>query len=130
VPSENAARARRGYEAFNRGDVQGALEFIHPDVEVHTGSELPDPQVYRSREGFLDNIREWSDIFEELRYEPEEIVENGDRLIVIVRVSGRGRGSGAGFEQRQAHVWTIRQEKAVRLEFYLDRAEAEQAAGV
>jgi ketosteroid isomerase-like protein len=110
--------------------VQGALEFIHPDVEVHSGPELPDPQVYRNHQGFLDNIREWSEVFEELRYEPEEFVEVGDRLLVIVLVSGRGRESGAGFEQRQAHVWTIREGKAVRLDFYLDRAEAETAVGL
>jgi ketosteroid isomerase-like protein len=69
-------------------------------------------------------------VFEELRYEPEECIDAGARLIVMVRVSGRGRGSGAAFEQRQAHVWSIRDDRAVRLDFYLDRAEAERAAGL
>jgi ketosteroid isomerase-like protein len=130
VSRENIERARRGYEAFNSGDMEGALEFIDPDFELHSGADLPDPTVYQKREGFLANIREWSDVFRELHYEPEEFIEAGDRLIALVRVSGRGRGSGAEFEQRQAHVWTIRDEKAVRLDFYPGRAEAEEAVGL
>ena len=46
---------------------------------------------------------------------------------------GRGRSSGAAVESRRtAHVWTMRANKAVRLDLYLDRAkalESRRAAG-
>jgi uncharacterized protein len=130
VSQDNVELARRGYDAFARGDMDAVLELIDSDFELRSGSHLPDQEVYREREGFLANVQEWSEVFEQLHFEPEEFIEAGDRLLVLVRVSGRGRGSGAGFEQRQAHVWTTRDKKAVRLEFYADRAEAERAAGL
>jgi uncharacterized protein len=130
VSQDNIELARRGYEAFNRGDIEGFLEFIHPDVELDEGQDLPDRGIYQKHEGFLANMQAWSDVFEELRFEPEELIEVDDRLLVLVRVTGRGRGSGAEFDQRQAHVWTIRDSKGIRLEFYADRNEAEKATGL
>lgn len=130
MSEDNIEVARRGYEAFNRGDIEAVLEFIDPNVEVDEGHELPDRAIYRKHEGFITNARAWSDVFEELRFEPKEFIEVGDRLLVLVRVSGHGRESGAEFDQHQAHVWTVRNGKGVRLEFYADRAEAEKAAGL
>jgi ketosteroid isomerase-like protein len=130
VSRDNIELARRAYEAFSRGDLQAALDFIDADVEIHEGQDLPDGGVYRRHQGFLANVSAWSEVFAELRFEPEDFVDAGDRLLVLVRVSGRGKASGAEFEQRQAHVWTVRDGKGVRLEFFSDRAEAERAVGL
>jgi ketosteroid isomerase-like protein len=93
VSQDNTELARRGYEAFNRGDIEGFLEFIHPDVELDEGQDLPDRGIYQKHEGFLANVRAWSDVFDELRFEPEELIEVGDRLLVLVRVTGRRGGA-------------------------------------
>jgi ketosteroid isomerase-like protein len=45
--------------------------------------------------------------------------------------SGRGRGSGAEVQsKRTAHVWTLRDGKAIRLDLYNDRADAFEAVGL
>jgi ketosteroid isomerase-like protein len=56
------------------------------------------------------------DSFEEFRVEPERAVERGDKLIAVVRQSGRGRSSGVEVDARLAHVWTVEDGRAVRFE--------------
>ena len=72
-----------------------------------------------------------ADAFEELRYELEEAIDVGDgRLLALVRIRGRGKGSGVGVDTRLAHLWTVRDGKAVRMQAFTDRDEARRAAGL
>ena len=48
----------------------------------------------------------------------------------MARLSARGKRSGAPVERRDGRVWTIRDGKPVRLEYYGSRAEAFEAAGL
>ena len=122
---------RRSYEAFNRGDVEGALEGLHPDIEWHTYI-VPGPggATYRGHAG----VRElWSDarrIFGEFRNIPEELFDAGDRVLAFVRVEGVGAISGAPVEARIAHVHTLHDGKVVCVESFEDRDEARRAAGL
>ncbi len=122
---------RRGYEAFGRGDVESALAMLHPEVEVAVHTERPDIErgIYRGREGFLANIAELTDVFEEFRLEPRDMVQAGERVLVVTRVTGRGKGSGVEIDASIFHVWTISEGRATRLEIYGDRESAQQALG-
>ena len=50
--------------------------------------------------------------------------------MVLATVRGRGKKSGVEAETEFAHVWTMRDGKAVRIAAYFDRAEALKAAGI
>jgi len=58
------------------------------------------------------------DAFDEFRVEPLDVIEDESHLIASVRQSGRGRGSGVGITVEIAHVWTVRDGRAVRRESY------------
>jgi len=49
---------------------------------------------------------------------------------VMVKLLARGKGSGVEVEARGAHVCTVRDGRAVRLEMYLDPARALEAVGL
>jgi uncharacterized protein len=121
----------RSYEAFNRGDIEGALEAIHPDVVWHTYI-VPGPGggVYRGHEG----VRElWSDaqrIFGGFRNVPEELFEEGDRVVAFVRVEGVGAKSGVEVQARIAHLMEFRDDLVVRVKSFADRDEALREAGL
>jgi ketosteroid isomerase-like protein len=115
---------RRGYEALNRGDVSVVLELLDPDIEWHEPSPSPDAGSHRGREGFERFIRGWIESFDGFRIEPEQVVERGDRLIAVVRQSGRGRASGVEVEARLAHVWAVEDGRAVRWEAIPDADQA------
>jgi ketosteroid isomerase-like protein len=129
--SKKTEMLRRGYEAFNRGDVDGALEAIHPDVVWHTYI-VPGPGggTYHGHEG----VRElWSDaqrIFGGFRNVPEEVFEESERVVVFVRIEGVGTKSGVAVQARIAHLYEFRDDLAVLVRSFEDREEALRAAGL
>jgi ketosteroid isomerase-like protein len=130
MATENVELARRGYEAFKRGDVEAVLEFIDPQIEVHDSPELPDRRVWHGYEGFVGNLSNMFDIVQGFELEPDEFIDAGEKLLVAVRVRGHGRSSGIAMEDHLLHVWTIRDRKGTRLEVYRDREQAREAAGL
>jgi uncharacterized protein len=131
VSLENVEVVRRGYDAFNCGDIEGALDILHPDVEWSTYL-VPGPggATYRGHDG----VRElWSDarnIFGDFRNDPERIMEAGDKVVAFITVRGRGKASGIAVKARIAHVMTLRHAKVLRVQSFEDRDEALKAAGL
>jgi uncharacterized protein len=122
---------REGYAAFNRGDIEGSLDVLHPEIEWHTYI-VPGPGggTYRGHDG----VRElWADarrIFGEFRNVPEEVFEGNDRVVAFIRVEGVGRESGVAVTARIAHVFTFRDELVCCVESFEDRDEALRVAGL
>lgn len=116
----NVETLREGYEALNRGDLSIVLGLLHPEIEWHEPAPSPEAGTHTGRESFERFLRSWLDTFDEFRVDPERVVEKGDRLIAVVRQTGRGRSSGVAIEARLAHVWTISDGLAVRWESVAD----------
>jgi ketosteroid isomerase-like protein len=71
-----------------------------------------------------------ADTFEGVGVEIDEMLDAGDRVVVLATLYGRGRGSGADVERRQGYIWTLRDGKATRFEWFNTPDEALQAAGL
>jgi ketosteroid isomerase-like protein len=128
MSQENVEIVRRGYEAFNRGDFDAAMEVVHPEIEfVLPGGEAP----LTGKEA----VRAWMepDAFEEQEIEPLEFTVNGDRVLVRTRVRARGAGSGMELEVQVCAVWTLDADgRATRVESFGagEDAKALEAAGL
>jgi ketosteroid isomerase-like protein len=129
MSQENVEIIRSSYEATNRRDWDAAFRDLSPDVEWIPDSRVGEGPV-RGREKVIRFFTERAEMFDELRTEPERFWEKDDRVVVFLRVTGRGGASGAGFEIRVGHLWTVRQGVVVRGEGYGDRSEALEAAGL
>ena len=122
---------RRGLQAFNQGDLDRALAMYDPRVEVRTlfsGTAHGRDQV---RAVILEREKEMGGV----QYIPEELIDAGDVVVGIVRVSGRGRLSGITERdfpaaQQLAFVWTVRGGLVIRQEMFSSKAEAVEAAGL
>jgi len=123
--SERAATIRNAYEAYNRGDFEAALALLDPDVEWHPPPDALEPQPLRGREAVREYLA--PNLFDEQRAEPEEILEQGDRILVVARTKIRGTASGIEIEATTFHVWTVVDERAVRFETFSDRDQAAAA---
>jgi len=62
--------------------------------------------------------------------EPEEFIDAGDRVVVPLQFGGEARFTGLEVKFAVVHVATIRDRKLARLDIYMSRAEALQAAGL
>ena len=119
---------RRLWESSGPDPAQ-ALRYLDPDIEIHD-FDVPDAGVFHGHSGWFDWIANWSAAWEDFGIEAKEFIAAGDgRVIVVSHLWARGR-SGITLERRDGWLWTLRDGKAVRLDYYATRAEALQSAGV
>ena len=96
---------------------------LHPDVRLDE-SRMPDGSLYEGPDAFVEYSRRWFGTWDELRLTPERFIEDGDRVLALMTVAGRGKGSGVPVLIHSADVWTVRDGKILSLVGYPDRAEA------
>jgi ketosteroid isomerase-like protein len=124
---------RLAMEAFNRGDVDAAVNPGHPDFEMLAPRELVDvgffEPCYRGQAGFRDYVSTWSEVFG-FRIEPIELIDLGDRVVLLADLPVHAQASGVPFTGKIATVSEIRDGKATRVQTYLDHGEALAAVGL
>jgi ketosteroid isomerase-like protein len=119
---------RRIWES-GASDPADLVRYLDPEFEVHD-FDVPDAGVYRGPDGWLEWIANWSAAWEDFGVETQDVVSAGSgRVIVTTRIWARGR-SGITLERHDGYLWTLRDGKAVRLEYYATLGEALEAAGV
>jgi ketosteroid isomerase-like protein len=130
---ENVEIVRRIYEGWAARDAQ-TMRLLDQELEVR-----PDPRsawpgiepVYHGHEGIGRYLGSIYEAFAEYRAEPEQVLDAGERVVVLAIERARGKQSGAAVQIRQtAHVWTLRDGMAVRLDVNWDREDALKAVGL
>jgi hypothetical protein len=118
----------RAYAAANRRDFELLLTFQDSGrYEYRPSPDLLPPDMdtaYHGGEGYLRFWRLWLDAFEDIRWDPEEILDFGGRVLVTTRQSGRGSGSGVAVSERVFQLFTFRRGLVVSQEDFLDNEEA------
>jgi len=99
---------RHLFERMNAADIGEIRDCLHPDAELHQPLELPDTDSYHGRDEVIRATRRWLEGWDEFRFEPEEIWEEGGFTLVKVRLAGRGKGSGLESAATLFHAWTFR----------------------
>ena len=127
----NVEIVREMYDRREGGDMYVG-ESVHPEIVfIRIGSELPDVAgEWHGKEGLRQATAEYLNVFEDYRFEVEKIIDLGGRVLVLERHSARGKLSGASISQDVGTLLTLRDGKIVRWEYYWERAEALEAAGV
>ena len=126
----NVEKTREFIEAYNGRDFETAIRWFDPQVQW----VLPDQQGFDSCVGPDQIILWWEeldDIYDELRLDPQEYVDAGDRVAVRLRHFAKGKGSGIALDNELYHqVTTFRAGKMTRIEYLASWPEALRAAGV
>jgi ketosteroid isomerase-like protein len=123
---------RASYEAFGRGDLDGALAMMDADIEWHQAQGLPHGGVYQGlaavRAAVFDPLdAEW---WEDFRADPDEVMALGDDVVVLGRYTARAKATGAALDVPFAHVWRFRDGRAVRFHQFTDTRGWVAALGV
>src|SRR4051812_4143952 len=130
MSQDNVETIRSGYESFNRGDYETTFEMLDPAIEWQPADRTPFAGTYQGREAVRRLLESWLEAFDDLRWEPEDFFDTGNRVVVFVRQTSRGRQSGAEVAVHVGHLWTMRDGKAVRWQGFPEREEALEAAGL
>ena len=119
-------------EAYERGGTEATLQLVAPEFELTMPAVYPGPnRVFRGPEAARQALDDWIDSFEDFRAEIEELIDAGDRVIAVIRESGRMRGSTTRIDAPFTGVFAFdHQGRVARLDWFTDRAEALEAARV
>jgi ketosteroid isomerase-like protein len=121
MSQENVEAMRRGYEHYlATGEVRA-----HPDL-VWDVSRLgwPEQQIYPGVEGAQRFNAEWAAAWDDWELEVEDILDAGERVVVILNQRGCAKATGITVDMRFAQVWTFRDGQATRMQMYADVEEA------
>jgi predicted ester cyclase len=111
-PDHNKRLARRALrEIYTMGDLELADELIHPDFVDH---EPAHPEHPTGPESVKQTVRSLHAAFGGLRFEVEDEIAEGDKVVQLATMSGRQRGplmgrepTGKEFAVRHVYIWRI-----------------------
>jgi ketosteroid isomerase-like protein len=109
--------------------MKAVAPLYHPDIEV-VHRLLGGDRVYFGLEGMWASWLDWLSPWESYHAHLEDAIDCGEKVLIIVRDSGRRQGSTVWVDSNNAAVWTIRDGQIARAEFYADRDWARRDAGL
>lgn len=130
MSQENVETVRRAFEALLNEDMPGAVAEMHPEIEIHD-FDIPDAGLYHGHDGFQSWIAAWGEAW--ASWKPEDLVIQSigpSRVIATFKMIATGHSSGVEIERLDAVIYDFRDGKIVRQEYFNDRAEALEAAGL
>jgi ketosteroid isomerase-like protein len=131
MSQENVEAERETLEAFDRRDRAAWLALRDPDCEVIPSAMWPEADAVRGREPAWDFYVKVAEAFEQTPVADAELVDAGaDKVLVHWWHDLRGRASGADVEINYWIVVTFREGRIARDQWFADRADALEAAGL
>jgi ketosteroid isomerase-like protein len=120
------------FAAINRRDFDLVLTCLDPEIDYIAAGVVPADMAghHHGHNAYRENWRRLDEALHSLRLDPEELIDTGDQLIVLVRATAHGAGSGIPVSTTYFQVVTFRDGLVIRQEDVQDRAEALEAAGL
>ena len=89
---DHAATLRRFYDLINAGDVDGFGDLLADDFVEHEET----PGLAPTKDGVKEFFRIYIAAFPNLRFDAEDVLASGDKVVARVRVTGTHEGEFMG----------------------------------
>jgi ketosteroid isomerase-like protein len=132
MSQENVRVVEAAVDAFARDGVDAIPKYWTTDID-HRAVEgaVDDRGPIRGHEAMRAYVEDWLETFDDPKTDPVELIDAGaDRVVAVLRASGRAKQSGVETEVTYAVVYTVRDGKIARGREYWTRDEALEAAGL
>ena len=121
MSQENVELVRSIYEPWGRGDFR-SVEWAHPEIEFVIADLGPASGSWTGLAAMAEAWRAFLGAWEEYRTEVDEYRElDGERVLVLLHLSGRGKTSGVELGEmrtKAANLFHVRGGKVTRLVLY------------
>jgi ketosteroid isomerase-like protein len=130
--NKDIAMIRDAFEAWERLDMDGFFDMVHPDIEWHPPSYAPRPGPHHGVEEVRKGLAAYFRSFERFTPRLEWIkAAAGDRTYLArVSTDTKSRESGIEADIDVFHLISVRDDKLASLHVFLERDEALAAAGL
>ena len=113
---DNIAKLRKAYQDFAVGNVEEAMTLFHPDIIWEECKGFPfvvGSGIYKGAEAIDQGVfMQMPEYYEGFKVEADEIIEAGDKIIMIGHYVGIWADTGKSFTANAVHVWTFKDGKA------------------
>jgi ketosteroid isomerase-like protein len=131
MSKENGDVIKSIYKAFGKGDIQAVLELFDPTIEwiAAENSPLGDRSPYRGHSQVVEGVFTRIGLeFPGLAIQVDELLDAGDKIVMLGRYHGVRKATGKGFQAQVAHIWTLASGKVTKFQQYLDTYQVAQTA--
>jgi ketosteroid isomerase-like protein len=126
---QNKQLVQDAYRQFMDGDIPGVIERCHDDAEwISPDSDyIPFAGIFRGKQGIAEYFSKLGANAQALRFEPQEFIAEGDKVVVLGQATWQAKPTGRSFDTPFIHVFTLRDGKVTRFEAHADTAAGERA---
>ena len=126
--TQRIAILRAAYAAFNRGDIDSAVQSLDENIDWSEPTEFPGGGTYHGREGARQYLANSRASVAEVISEPEQFIPAGDRIVVFVYARVRPKDSSTWQEVRLADIYLFRDLAPIQMKAFANRQQALQWA--
>ena len=131
MSAENVEVVRALYETWNGPNGRHeALAFLSDDFEFVNPSYAVEPGTRHGHAGWSQAMNSLEAAFHHSEHEVEEARDLGDRVLCFTTFVAKTSADSVPFRQAESQLWTLRDGKVIRLQWFHDRGEALAAAGL
>ena len=127
MAQDNVDVIQGAWDAFAKGDLDGATAIVAPEGEINVPSTLPFGGTFLGPEGMRDYVTGLTSYFRDFKATPEKVLgADDDHVIVTARIRGRSK-SGTPVEYSSVWVYKLRGGQVASAESYVDTAQVLKA---
>jgi ketosteroid isomerase-like protein len=108
------------YDAFARADIPAILTTLDEQIDWRAPENLPHGGHFTGRDAVGRFFQRIGEHWQTLAVDVEEILSDGDRVVVLATARGRLRATGEDTGYTAAHAWTLRDGTPIRFEETVD----------
>jgi uncharacterized protein len=108
---QNLAMVRKAFEKLGAMDMNGFMDTLSEDVEWETPGPqevLPFAGTHHGRQAVADWFGKMNELEEVQRFEPQEFLANGDKVVVLGESRVKVRSTHRVVDDHWFHVYTVR----------------------
>ena len=104
-------------------------ELLAEDVEWVNPHDAVEPGTRRGADEFNKAIASVFATWDDVQFEPERVIDNGDQVIALGELCGQLHASGMAVRAPHGQIWTFRGGRVVRMQWFNSHRETLEAAG-
>ena len=127
----NTDTLKQGYEAFGRGDLDGATESFADSIrwENPEAPQIPNNGVTEGKDAVKQLFADLGTYWESFSIVPDEFIESGDTVVVLSHAEAKGKDTGKQVRLPWVHIWRFSGGQVTEVQALTDTALAADALG-
>ena len=124
MSEQNRSIVQQAYNNFKTGNIEGLLNLLSDDITwtLPEMAGVPFAGARTGRASVAEFFATVGALQEPLKFEPRELIAEGDRVIALGSYTWRVKANSREFSGDFAHAWTIRDGRATEFHEYTDTA--------